>query len=150
MPVVTFRGEIAAGAAVSGGHPEVGIEGGVHLTIGFPWNDPNNDGKFRVCEFLQAALNNPMCLFTTTGRLSLFLRVYITLGLLALQRVVRFTLADITLLDFSRATRLLATATRTRRHEGDTLVVFAGTSATATRAARPGATRPTPRPTSSR
>ena len=68
-------GEIAAGAAVSAVIITVGIEGGLRLTIGFSWNDPNKDGKFRVSEFLHAALNNPLCLFTVSGRLSLFLRV---------------------------------------------------------------------------
>lgn len=100
-PVVRLDGEIAAGASVSVLIIEVGIEGGLHLTIGFYWNDPNDDGKFRVSEFLHAALNNPLCLFTVSGRLSLFLRVYITIGISIFSTTFSFTLADVTLLDFS-------------------------------------------------
>ncbi|MCX2947152.1 calcium-binding protein [Lentzea sp. NEAU-D7] len=101
LPVVTFRGELAAGAAVSVVLIEVGIKGGVALTINLTWADPNNDGKFRFFEFSKVALNNPMCLFNMDGRLSLFLKVYITLGFSIFSVSFDFTLADITLLDFS-------------------------------------------------
>lgn len=101
LPVVTFRGELAAGAAVSLVLIEVGIKGGVALTINLTWADPNNDGKFRFFEFSKVALNNPMCLFNMDGRLSLFLKVYITLGFSIFSVSFDFTLADITLLDFS-------------------------------------------------
>ncbi len=101
LPVVTFRGELAAGAAVSLVIIEVGIKGGVALTINLTWADPNNDGKFRFFEFSKVALNNPMCLFNMDGRLSLFLKVYITLGFSIFSVSFDFTLADITLLDFS-------------------------------------------------
>ena len=59
LPVVSFTGEIAAGAAVSAVIITVGIEGGVGLTVSFLWNDPNHDGKFRISEFLQAAAQQP-------------------------------------------------------------------------------------------
>jgi Ca2+-binding RTX toxin-like protein len=101
LPVVTFRGELAAGAAVSVVLIEVGIKGGVALTINLTWADPNNDGKFRLFEFAKVALRNPMCLFNMDGRLSLFLKVYITLGFSIFSVSFDFTLADITLLDFS-------------------------------------------------
>ncbi|SDJ14585.1 Ca2+-binding protein, RTX toxin-related [Actinokineospora alba] len=101
LPVVTFRGELAAGAAVSVVLIEVGIKGGVALTISLSWADPNNDGKFRFFEFSKLALQNPMCLFNMDGRLSLFLKVYITLGFSPFSVSFDFTLADITLLDFS-------------------------------------------------
>ncbi|AXG12708.1 calcium-binding protein [Intrasporangium calvum] len=130
VPVVRLDGEIAAGASVTALIIEVGIEGGLHLTIGFHWNDPNNDGKFRVSEFLQAAINNPLCLFTTTGRLSLFLRVYITIGFSPFSTTFSFTLADITLLDFTAQPDCEPPPPRLGGTVGTTLVVFAGMFAT--------------------
>jgi Ca2+-binding RTX toxin-like protein len=126
IPVVTLTGEIAAGAAVSAVIITVGIEGGLRLTINFYWNDPNDDGKFRVSEFLHAALNNPICLFTATGRLSLFLRVYITIGVSIFSVSFSFTLADVTLLDFSLAPDCEPPPPKLGGTVDDTLVVFAG------------------------
>lgn len=125
-PVVQLDGEIAAGAAVSVVIITVGIEGGLHLTIGFYWNDPNDDGKFRVSEFLHAALANPLCLFTTKGRLSLFLRVYITIGFSIFSVTFSFTLADVTLLDFSVQPDCNPPPPKLGGTVGDTLVVYAG------------------------
>ncbi|GAA1689421.1 hypothetical protein GCM10009745_38180 [Kribbella yunnanensis] len=126
LPVVQLTGEIAAGAAVSAVIITVGIEGGLRLTIGFSWNDPNKDGKFRVSEFLHAALNNPLCLFTVSGRLSLFLRVYITIGVSIFSVTFSFTLADVTLLDFSVAPDCEPPPPKLGGTVDDTLVVFAG------------------------
>ncbi|WP_432944824.1 calcium-binding protein [Kribbella sp. CA-253562] len=126
LPVVQLTGEIAAGAAVSAVIITVGIEGGLRLTINFSWNDPNDDGKFRVSEFLHAALNNPLCLFTTSGRLSLFLRVYITIGVSIFSVSFSFTLADVTLLDFSLAPDCSPPPPKLGGTVDDTLVVFAG------------------------
>ncbi|MFB6720098.1 calcium-binding protein [Kribbella sp. NPDC056345] len=126
LPVVQLTGEIAAGAAVSAVIITVGIEGGLRLTIGFSWNDPNKDGKFRVSEFLHAALNNPLCLFTVSGRLSLFLRVYITIGVSIFSVSFSFTLADVTLLDFSVAPDCEPPPPKLGGTVDDTLVVFAG------------------------
>jgi len=103
LPVVTFRGEIAAGAEVSAIIIKVGIEGGVGLSVSFLWNDPTNDGKFRISEFLQAALNNPICLFTVSGRVYVFLRAYVTIGFSPFEVSFSFTIVDVTLLDFSAA-----------------------------------------------
>jgi hypothetical protein len=51
IPVVQFTGYLEAGASVSIGILEVGVVGGIKLTVGFYWNDPNGDGKFRLFEF---------------------------------------------------------------------------------------------------
>jgi hypothetical protein len=126
VPVVQLDGEIAAGAAVTAVIITVGIEGGLHLTIGFHWNDPNNDGKFRVSEFLHAAVNNPLCLFTTTGRLSLFLRLYVTIGFSPFSVSFSINLADITLLDFTAKPDCEPPPPRLGGTSDDTLVVFAG------------------------
>ena len=128
LPVITLYGEIAAGAAVSAVVITVGVEGGVSLTIHFAWNDPNGDGKFRLFEFGRVAMNNPICLFQASGRLGLFLRVYITIGVSPFDVSFDFTLADITLLDFSVKPNCdpppphLGGVTA----DGKTLVVFAG------------------------
>ncbi|WP_436687450.1 calcium-binding protein [Micromonospora sp. URMC 106] len=126
VPVVTLRGEIAAGAEVSVLVVKVGIEGGIRLTVGFSWNDPNNDGKFRTSEFLQALLTNPICLFTTSGRLSVFLKVYVTIDLFLFKKKFDFTLVDATLLDFRAQPDCSPPPPELAGTVGDTLVVFAG------------------------
>jgi Ca2+-binding RTX toxin-like protein len=128
LPVVTFRGEIAAGAEVSAVVIKVGIEGGVALTISFLWNDPDNDGKFRISEFLQAALNNPICLFSVSGQISVFLRAYITIGFSPFSVSFSFTIVDVTLLDFSAAPDCTPPPPKLGGLTGDgqTLIVYAG------------------------
>ncbi|MDO3702850.1 calcium-binding protein [Micromonospora sp. C28SCA-DRY-2] len=126
VPVVTLRGEIAAGAQVSVLFLKAGIEGGIRLTIGFSWNDPNNDGKFRTSEFLQALLVNPICLFTTSGQLSVFLKVYITIDLVLFSKTFDFTLVDAVLLDFRAQPDCTPPPPELGGTVDDTLVVFAG------------------------
>ncbi|HVK20939.1 MAG TPA: calcium-binding protein [Actinokineospora sp.] len=128
LPVVTFRGELAAGAAVSVVLIEVGIKGGVALTINLTWADPNNDGKFRFFEFSKIALQNPMCLFNMDGRLSLFLKVYITLGFSIFSVSFDFTLADITLLDFSVKPNCEPPPPILAHEDGGTLILHVGDS----------------------
>ena len=77
IPVVQFTGYLEAGASVSIGILEVGVVGGIKLTVGFYWNDPNNDGKFRLFEFGAAVANNPICLFNVGGELSLYIKVFV-------------------------------------------------------------------------
>ncbi|NUT98534.1 MAG: hypothetical protein HOY78_41650, partial [Saccharothrix sp.] len=133
LPVVTFRGELAAGAAVSVVLIEVGIKGGVALTINLSWADPNNDGKFRFFEFTKVALNNPMCLFNMDGRLSLFLKVYITIGFSPFSVSFDFTLADITLLDFSVKPNCEPPPPVLAHPDGTTLVLHVGDTHTGAR-----------------
>jgi Ca2+-binding RTX toxin-like protein len=101
LPVVTFHGELAAGAEVSVAFLSAGVEGGISLTVVFTWADPDNDGKFRFNEFLAAAVQNPICLFNVGGELSLFIKVFITIGFSPFDVSFDFTLIDIKLLDFS-------------------------------------------------
>ncbi len=126
VPVVKLTGEIAAGAQVSVVILKVGIEGGVRLTVGFHWNDPDGDGKFRTSEFLQALLINPICLFTTSGQLSVFLRVYITIDLFLFSKTWSFTLVNAVLLDFRAQPDCSPPPPELGGVTGDTLVVFAG------------------------
>ncbi len=126
-PSCALDGEIAAGAAVTALIITVGIEGGLHLTIGFHWNDPNNDGKFRVSEFLPGGGQQPALPLHHDRTAQSLPPALHHPGLLALQRL---------LLDHAgrhHAARLHArnrTATppppRLGGTEGDTLVVFAG------------------------
>jgi Ca2+-binding RTX toxin-like protein len=101
IPVVQFNGEIAAGAEVSAVIITVGIEGGVGLTISFLWNDPNHDGKFRLSEFLKVALNNPICLFSVSGRIYVFLKLFVKIGFGPFSVSFSFTIVDVTILDFT-------------------------------------------------
>jgi Ca2+-binding RTX toxin-like protein len=128
IPVVSFHGEIAAGAEVSAVIIKVGIEGGVGLTISFLWNDPNNDGKFRISEFLQTALNNPICLFTVSGQIDVFLKLFVTIGFEPFAISFDFTIVDVTLLDFSVAPDCTPPPPQLAGLTGDghTLIVFAG------------------------
>lgn len=128
MPVVTFNGQIAAGAAVSAVIITVGIEGGVGLTVSFLWNDPNHDGKFRISEFLQVALNNPICLFSVSGRIYVFLKLYVTIGVGPFSVSFDFTIVDVTLLDFSATPNCTPPPPKLGglSKDGTTLVVYAG------------------------
>ncbi|WP_206794239.1 calcium-binding protein [Amycolatopsis sp. MtRt-6] len=127
IPVVTFTGEIAAGAAVTAVIITVGIEGGLGLTVSFLWNDPNHDGKFRITEFLQTALNNPICLFTVSGRLYVFLKLYVTVGFGPFSVSFSFTIVDVTLLDFTATPNCTPPPPKLGGLSGDgkTLVVYA-------------------------
>lgn len=126
IPVVQFEGYLQAGASVSLVIIEVGVVGGVKLTISFFWNDPNNDGKFRFSEFLAAALNNPICLFNVGGELSLFIKVFITLGISPFSTSFDFTLVDVVLLEFNLKPDCTPPPPNLGGVSGDTLYLFAG------------------------
>ncbi|MEV4410949.1 calcium-binding protein [Catellatospora sp. NPDC049609] len=125
-PVITLKGEIAAGAQVTVLFLSAGIEGGVRLTVGFLWNDPDNDGKFRTSEFLQRLQVNPICLFTVSGQLSVFLKVYITINLFLFSKTFDFTLVNAVLLDFRAQPDCNPPPPELGAVHGDTLIVFAG------------------------
>jgi Ca2+-binding RTX toxin-like protein len=126
IPVVHFEGFIQAGASVSVVIIEVGVVGGIKLTVDFTWNDPNNDGKFRFSEFLAAALTNPICLFNVGGELSLFIKVFITLGIDPFSVSFDFTLVNIKLLDFSLKPDCTPPPPKLGGTASDTLYLFAG------------------------
>jgi Ca2+-binding RTX toxin-like protein len=126
VPVLTLHGEIAAGAEVSVVIVTVGVEGGIGLTINFYWNDPDNDGKFRTMEFLGTALSNPLCLFNMDGKLTVFLRVFITIGIGPFSVSFSFTLVDITLLDFTIHPDCTPPPPELGEVQGTTLYLFFG------------------------
>ncbi|MDP3713403.1 MAG: calcium-binding protein [Mycobacteriales bacterium] len=126
LPVVQFEGYLQAGASLNLVIIEVGVVGGVKLTINFYWNDPTNDGKFRFLEFLATALRNPICLFNVGGELSLFIKVFITLGISPFSTTFDFTLVEVTLLEFNLKPNCTPPPPKLGGVSGDTLYLFAG------------------------
>lgn len=126
IPVVQFTGYLEAGASVSIGILEVGVVGGIKLTVGFYWNDPNNDGKFRLFEFGAAVATNPICLFNVGGELSLYIKVFVTLGFSPFSVSFDFTLVNIKLLDFNLKPDCSPPPPRLGGTAGGVLYVFAG------------------------
>ncbi|MCX6399965.1 MAG: calcium-binding protein [Propionibacteriales bacterium] len=126
IPVVKFTGYLEAGASVSIGILEVGVVGGIKLTVGFYWNDPNNDGKFRLFEFAAAAAKNPICLFNVGGELSLYIKIFVEIGISPFSVSFDFTLVNIKLLDFNLKPNCTPPPPRLGGTSGDTLYVFAG------------------------
>ncbi len=126
IPVVKFTGYLEAGASVSIGILEVGVVGGIKLTVGFYWNDPNNDGKFRLFEFAAAVANNPICLFNVGGELSLYIKVFVVIGFSPFSVDFDFTLVNIKLLDFNLKPNCTPPPPRLAGTVGATLYLFAG------------------------
>ncbi|MBO9522222.1 MAG: hypothetical protein J7518_11850 [Nocardioidaceae bacterium] len=126
IPVVQFSGYLEAGASVSIGVLEVGVVGGIKLTVGFYWNDPNNDGKFRLFEFGAAVANNPICLFNVGGELSLYIKVFVTIGFSPFSVSFDFTLVNIKLLDFNLKPNCTPPPPRLAGTKDGVLYVFAG------------------------
>ena len=126
LPVVKFTGFLAAGASVSAVVIEVGVDGGIELTVNFTWNDPNNDGKFRFSEFLATALTNPICLFNVGGQLDLFIKVFITLGISPFSVSFDFELVRVKLLDFSLKPNCTPPPPRLGGTQDGVLYLFAG------------------------
>ncbi|PKH40912.1 Ca2+-binding protein, RTX toxin-related [Nocardioides alpinus] len=126
IPVVQFTGYLEAGASVSIGILEVGVLGGIKLTVGFYWNDPNSDGKFRLFEFSGAVANNPICLFNVGGELSLYIKIFVVIGFSPFAVDFDFTLVNIKLLDFNLKPDCTPPPPRLGGRSGTVLYVFAG------------------------
>lgn len=126
IPVVQFTGYLEAGASVSIGILEVGVLGGIKLTVGFYWNDPNNDGKFRLFEFSGAVANNPICLFNVGGELSLYIKIFVVIGFSPFAIDFDFTLVNIKLLDFNLKPDCTPPPPRLAGKSGTVLYLFAG------------------------
>jgi Ca2+-binding RTX toxin-like protein len=126
IPVVQFTGYLEAGASVSIGILEVGVVGGIKLTVGFYWNDPNNDGKFRLFEFGAAVANNPICLFNVGGELSLYIKIFVEIGFSPFSVSFDFTLVNIKLLDFNLKPNCTPPPPRLGGTRDGVLYVFAG------------------------
>ncbi len=92
-------GSIAAYAAVDLGIIQVGVGGGLYVTIGFNVHDPNNDGKVHLNELLQDV--NTGHIFDASGALHAFLDAYAELDLGFFSISWDFQIADVTLYSFS-------------------------------------------------
>ena len=126
IPVVQFTGYLEAGASVSIGILEVGVLGGIKLTVGFYWNDPNSDGKFRLFEFSGAVARNPICLFNVGGELSLYIKVFVVIGFSPFAVDFDFTLVNIKLLDFNLKPDCTPPPPKLGGVQDSVLYVFAG------------------------
>ncbi|MFC7606470.1 hypothetical protein ACFQVD_40860 [Streptosporangium amethystogenes subsp. fukuiense] len=101
LPVITLRGELEAGAAVELFLIKAGINGGISLTIAMSWADPTNDGKFRFGEFVTVLLRNPQCLFNMDGKLKVYLKAWVEIGVSIFKKRFDWTIVEATLLDFA-------------------------------------------------
>jgi len=101
QPALTLTGEIFAGASIDLVIVEVGVRGGVNLTVNFFWNDnSDNDGKMRVNEIIANALEDPRCIFNIEGSVSLFLEAYLKIDLFFFSIDKTWRFATITLVSF--------------------------------------------------
>lgn len=86
VPEIALYGSVSVQAAVDILIAEAGIRGGVaanldlNLHDGGPIGDPpkpeNLDGRLRIDEIIAALSKNPLCLFDTEGKLTVFLELY--------------------------------------------------------------------------
>ncbi len=102
VPEVAFVGTVAVSAAIDIGIAAAGIRGGIELTLGLNFrNDLAPGGKLRLST-IGSHLNNPICLFTATGRLSAFLSAFVRIGFSFFSKTFEFRIAEVTLVDFSK------------------------------------------------
>ncbi|MDQ3384606.1 MAG: hypothetical protein M3503_01130 [Actinomycetota bacterium] len=102
-----------AGAAVSIGFAEAGIDGGVDFDISFNAHDPNRDGKVRFEEY--RLLRSPACLFDVSAGLSFYLsaRLHVDLFLFSVDKLWDiFRSPRIKLFDFSCSDQPIVLATK--------------------------------------
>lgn len=80
VPEISLSFTVQAGAAVSIGFAEAGIQGGVTLDLSLDAFDPNGDGKIYSDEFAGAS-NGPDCAFNVSSGLVFFLQFYFSIDL---------------------------------------------------------------------
>jgi Ca2+-binding RTX toxin-like protein len=79
LPEVTFNLGLKAFAELNGGVASVGVGGGIDANTYFNLHDDNNDGKIRVDEIIKL-IDNPLCLFDTSGEITAGLSAYVKVG----------------------------------------------------------------------
>ena len=103
VPEVRLVGEITAGAGISFAIVSAGVQGGLRLTVTMDLDDrPEPDGRLRIHEILNK-LDNPICLFVTSGSLDAFLRAYVKISFVFYKKTWYFAIANVRLLDFTFA-----------------------------------------------
>ena len=76
VPEFQLTMEVTAGAAVDLVFIAVGVEGGIYGVVNFDLrNDIAENGKLRIAA-VRENLHNPICLFTISGRVEAFLRLF--------------------------------------------------------------------------
>lgn len=80
-PELTLLGEIFAGVSINLGLVEVGVQGGLGVTVEFDLNDVEKDGRVRVSELISLAQQDPRCIFDIHGEVYLFLEAFLRVDL---------------------------------------------------------------------
>lgn len=78
---LTLLGEIFAGVSISLGPVEVGVQGGIGVTVEFDLNDVEDDGRVRISELVANAQQDPRCIFDIHGEVYLFLEAFLKVDL---------------------------------------------------------------------
>ncbi|GGS71573.1 hypothetical protein GCM10010156_33120 [Planobispora rosea] len=126
LPAITLSGRLEAGAAVDLLLVKAGVSGGITLTVSMNWADPTNDGKFRFSEFSAVLLRNPLCLFTMDGKLKVYLRAWVEIGVSIFKKRFDWTIVEATLLDFSARPKCDEPPPKLATASGDALVLHIG------------------------
>ncbi len=80
-PELTLLGEIFAGVSINLGLVEVGVQGGLGVTVEFDLNDVEEDGRVRISEIVANAQQDPRCIFDIHGEVYLFLEAFLRVDL---------------------------------------------------------------------
>jgi len=80
-PELTLLGEIFAGVSINLGLVEVGVQGGLGVTVEFDLNDVEKDGRVRALELVALAQQDPACIFDIRGEVYLFLEAFLRVDL---------------------------------------------------------------------
>jgi Ca2+-binding RTX toxin-like protein len=80
-PELTLLGEIFAGVSINLGLVEVGVQGGLGVTVEFDLNDVEKDGRVRALEIVALAQQDPRCIFDIRGEVYLFLEAFLRVDL---------------------------------------------------------------------
>ncbi|MFG1879797.1 hypothetical protein ACGFIV_33690 [Sphaerisporangium sp. NPDC049003] len=126
LPAITLSGRLEAGAAVDLLLIKGGVSGGISLGISMTWADPTNDGKFRFYEFAGVLLRNPMCLFVMDGKLRVYLKAWVELGVSIFKKRYDWTIVEATLLDFSVRPKCDEAPPKLATESGSALVLHVG------------------------
>ncbi len=126
LPAITLSGRLEAGAAVDVLLVKAGVSGGISLGISMNWADPTNDGKFRFYEFSGILLRNPLCLFTMDGKLKVYLKAWVEIGISIFKKRFDWTIVEATLLDFSAKPKCDEAPPKLATVSGEALVLHIG------------------------
>ncbi|MEN3272149.1 MAG: hypothetical protein V7636_910, partial [Actinomycetota bacterium] len=110
VPEIRLTAEVHAGAEVDIVIASAGIEVGLRATVdlnlhdgGRPTDPAKVDGLLYMDE-LASMLNNPICIFDVDGKLDVFVKFFITVGISPFDFSFDITLVDVTLLDMKDIT----------------------------------------------